>query len=226
MMRPGKIRICGVSSVRRISPVRHERRRPNQSSARWSLRYSHISVHPHPSSSSSRCSLSWSVLSAIVTQFTSNYLPQVRKTFAAAPSSTPRTRPPFPDLCRFTGTRRPRGRRDPETVYNNHYDRGTLSDTGGCTTLTEFATPGWRISVRTYSHQYEQLPNGQPDLRDSPPGPGTRHLPADITRRDGVRRGSGPAGSFAVGTRRDRPTVPPPRPPKKRAPDAHRVYTT
>jgi len=31
-------------------------------------------------------------------------------------------------------------------------------DTGGCPKLTEFATPGWRLSVRTYSHQYEFVP--------------------------------------------------------------------
>jgi len=28
-------------------------------------------------------------------------------------------------------------------------------DTGGCNKLTYSATPGWRILLRTYSHQYE-----------------------------------------------------------------------
>ena len=33
-----------------------------------------------------------------------------------------------------------------------------IADTAGCNKLKEFATPEWRISLRTYSHQYERRP--------------------------------------------------------------------
>ncbi|QSG07540.1 hypothetical protein HSR122_0122 [Halapricum desulfuricans] len=32
---------------------------------------------------------------------------------------------------------------------------GRATDTAGCNKLKELATPGWRISLRTYSRQYE-----------------------------------------------------------------------
>ena len=50
-----------------------------------------------------------------------------------------------------------------------------MTDTAGCNKLKEFATPGWRISLRTYSWQYETT----------------------ATRYDVAIIGGGPAGSSA-----------------------------
>ena len=36
-------------------------------------------------------------------------------------------------------------------------DVDAAGTTGGCPKLTYFATPLWRLLVRTYSHQYKQL---------------------------------------------------------------------
>ena len=38
-------------------------------------------------------------------------------------------------------------------------DPGRLSHTAGCNKLKEFAIPGWRISLRTYSRQYQLFEN-------------------------------------------------------------------
>ena len=46
-----------------------------------------------------------------------------------------------------------------EYLYSVHPDTGGHvalgSHTAGCNKLKEFATPGWRISLRTYSRQYQ-----------------------------------------------------------------------
>ena len=36
-------------------------------------------------------------------------------------------------------------------------DHPPTADTAGCNKLKEFATPGWEISLRTYSRQYEVM---------------------------------------------------------------------
>ena len=52
------------------------------------------------------------------------------------------------------------------------------SDTGGCTKLTEFATPGWRLSLRTYSHQYDSPRDETPTAATV----GVKRLPAVSVR--------------------------------------------
>ena len=47
-------------------------------------------------------------------------------------------------------------------------DRRDAADTAGCNKLKEVATPGWRISLRTYSRQYEP-PGGRPTARSGSP---------------------------------------------------------